>query len=171
MGDVQRINSEDVGEGNVISVVAAALELPLGESVDLVVSLGPQNRVIPNFDETTDADQMVLDLEAAGLGVSRIDDFNDEVAEGNLVSLEPPPGTAIERGAQVEVTVSLGPTPVAIPASAGDSLSDTLDVLEDLGFLQELVGDAACPVVGTDPPAGATLQPGNVVEIITSDCR
>ena len=171
VGNVDRVNSEDIGEGNVISVVTDALELPLGESVDLVVSLGPANRVIPEVNESTDVDQLIIDLEAAGLGVSRIDAFDDVVALGGLVSVEPEPGTAVERGAQVEVTVSLGPAPVPIPVTSGNSLSDTLDVLEDLGFLQELEGDAACPVVGTDPAAGTSLQPGAVVKIITSECR
>ncbi len=178
VGNVERVNSEDVGEGNVVDVVADALELPLGDSVDLVVSLGPQSRVIPAVDETTEVEQLRLDLEAAGLGVSLLEAFDDDVDEGNLVSVDPPSGTSIERGAQVELTVSLGPTPVAIPATSGLSLTDTLDLLDENGFFAELVGPngqdggdfASCPVVGTDPPSPTELQPGNVVQVLMSDC-
>lgn len=178
VGDVERINSEEVGEGNVVSVSAEALELPIGASVDLVVSLGPQDRVIPQFDETTDADQLVADLEQAGLGVARLDEFNDEIEEGVIVSIAPPSGTQVDRGSQVEVVVSTGPTPVAIPATSGLSLTDTLDLLEAAGFFAELVSPegedgtflATCAVIGTDPPSPTELQPGNTVQVLMSDC-
>ena len=178
VGDVELINSEEVGEGNVISVSAEALELPIGASVDLVVSLGPQDRVIPEFDETTDADQLVSDLEEAGLGVARLDEFNDEVEEGVVVSITPVPGTQVDRGSQVEVVVSTGPTPVAIPATSGLSLTDTLDLLDAAGFLAQLVSPegedgtflASCAVIGTDPPSPTELQPGNTVQVLMSDC-
>ena len=177
-GNVETVNSEDIVEGNVISVVADSLELPLGGTVDLVVSLGPQGRVIPQVNETTDAEQLVLDLEAAGLIVTRIDAFDDEVEVGSLVSISPEPGTTIERGEQVQVTVSQGPTPVAIPNTSGLSLTETLDLLDGAGFLAELVGPggqdggefASCAVVGTDPPSPTELQPGNVVQVLMSDC-
>lgn len=178
VGDVERINSEEVGEGNVVAVTADALELPIGASVDLVVSLGPQDRVIPQFDETTDPDQLVLDLEEAGLGVARIDEFNDEIEDGVVISITPAPGTQVDRGSQVEVVVSTGPTPVAIPATSGLSLTDTLDLLDAAGFLAQLVspeGDdgtflATCAVIGTDPPSPTELQPGNTVQVLMSDC-
>lgn len=178
VGEVERVNSEDVGEGNVMSIEVDALELPEGAMVNLVVSQGPQSRVIPAVNEQTDAEQLILDLEAAGLGVVRIDAFDDEVIEGNLVSVVPAPGTSIERGEQVEVTISQGPNPVVIPSTSGLSLTDTLDLLDGAGFLAELVGPngqdggefASCAVVGTDPPSPTTLQPGNVVQVLMSDC-
>lgn len=177
-GDVEVVNSEEVVEGNVISVSVDSLELPLGGTVDLIVSLGPQGRVIPQVDENTDAEQLVLDLQAAGLLVTQLDEFDDEVEVGRLVSVSPAPGTSIERGEEVEVIVSLGPTPVAIPNTSGLSLTETLDLLDGAGFLSELVGPggqdggqfASCAVVGTDPPSPTELQPGNVVQILMSDC-
>lgn len=178
VGEVERVNSEEIGEGNVISIVSSALELPLGGTVDLVVSLGPQRRVIPQVDETTDPEQLILDLEAAGLGVELIEEFDDEISEGSLVSITPRPGRSIQRGAQVQVVTSLGPTPVVIPNTSGESLTNALGLLESAGFLAELIGPdgqdggqfASCAVVGTDPPSPRELQPGNVVRILMSDC-
>lgn len=177
-GSVERVNSEEVGEGNVISVSSDALELPLGSSVDLIVSLGPQGRVIPTVDVATDPDQLIVDLEAAGLGVVRVDEFDDDVAEGSIVSVTPPSGTEVERGAQVEIVVSSGPIPVAIPSTSGLSLTEALDLLDGAGFLSELVGPngqdggqfASCAVIGTDPPSPSELQPGEVVQVLMSDC-
>lgn len=177
-GEISRVNSEEIAEGNVIDVDAESLELPLGSPVDLIASLGPPDRVIPPVDETTNADQLIAELEEAGLGVARVEEFDDEVPEGNLVSVTPAPGTTIERGAQVDVVISLGPTPVALPATSGLSLTEALDLLDGVGFLSELIGPngqdggelASCSVVGTDPPSPTELQPGEVVQVIMSDC-
>ncbi len=177
VGDVDVVNSEDVGEGNVIAVEADALELPLGDPVNLIVSLGPQSRVIPNIGPITDVDEYIANLELAGLGVNRLDEYNDEVPLGQFVSIDPPPGTAADKGSTVVAIVSLGPVPVPVPATSGRPLGDVLDALEAVGLLAgDLlgpngdVGNARCPVVGTDPPQGEELQPGNSVVIFLSDC-
>ena len=179
VGDVDVVNSEDVGEGNVIAVEADALELPLGDPVNLIVSLGPQSRVIPNIGPITDVDEYIANLELAGLGVNRLDEYNDEVPLGQFVSIDPPPGTAADKGSTVVAIVSLGPVPVPVPATSGLSLGDALDRLDQLGLLAgELVGPngsdgselARCPVAGTDPASGAELQPGNSVVIFLTDC-
>ena len=179
VGDVDVVNSEDVGEGNVIAVEADALELPLGDPVNLIVSLGPQSRVIPNIGPITDVDEYIANLELAGLGVNRLDEYNDEVPLGQFVSIDPPPGTAADKGSTVVAIVSLGPVPVLVPATSGLSLGDALDRLDQLGLLAgELVGPngsdgselARCPVAGTDPASGAELQPGNSVVIFLTDC-
>ena len=177
VGQVEQVNSEDVGAGNVISVDSSTPELEQGQPVDLVVSLGPLQRQIPTFDAATNVDEYILRLEEAGLGVNRLDEFNDETPEGQFVSVDPPPGTSIDRGASVNVVVSMGPVPVAVPSSSGQGLGDVLNALENLGLLAgELQGpggaepNAGCPVVGTDPPAGTQLQPGNPVTILLSDC-
>ena len=177
VGDVDVVNSEDVGEGNVISIEAAALELPLGDPVNLIVSLGPQSRVIPTIGPITDVDEYIANLELAGLGVNRLDEYNDDVPLGQFVSIDPPPGTAADKGSTVVAIVSLGPVPVPVPATSGRPLGDVLDSLEAVGLLAgDLlgpngdVGNARCPVVGTDPPQGEQLQPGNSVVIFLSDC-
>lgn len=178
VGTVERVSSEDVPEGNVVAITTDSLELPQGSSVDLVASLGPQDRVIPTVDETTDVDQLIVDLQSAGLIVERTEEFDNDVANGGLVSLTPPPGTTVERDSVVQVVVSLGPVPVAVPATSGLSLTNALDLLDGAGFLAELVGPngqdggqfASCAVVGTDPPSPTELQPGAVVQILMSDC-
>ena len=174
VGNVELVNSEDVGEGLVMDVVATSAELQVGESVDLVVSLGPTDRQIPDFTLDTDVDEYLANLDVAGLGVNRLDEFSNDVPiDGALISVDPPPGSTVERGDSVTVVVSMGPVPVPVPAASGRSLTDVLDDLDALGLLAgDLVssGDgepnAGCPVVGTDPTQGTDIQPGNVVTII-----
>ena len=178
VGSVERVNSEDVGAGNVLSVESAAPELPLGDPVDLVVSLGPQARQIPEFTAATNADEYIATLETAGLGVNRLDEFNDaNVPEGQFVSVDPPPGTSIDRGGAVTIIVSKGPTPVPIPPTSGRSLGEVLDSLQAVGLLagdllgpDDEPGNARCDVIGTDPPQGTELQPGETVTVFLSDC-
>lgn len=173
VGEVTQINSEDVGEGNVIEVDVPASELQQGEPVNLVVSAGPQARIIPEVDITTSADEFVATLEAAGVGVAQSRAFDDTVPANQFISVEPQPGTAVERGSTVTVIISDGPVPVPIPNTANLTLGDALDRLMSEGFLAGQLlgsGEAACSVSGTDPPAGAEIQPGTSIDIILSDC-
>ena len=173
VGEVTRVNSEDIGEGNVIEVDVPASELQEGESVNLVVSAGPQARVIPDVGVTTDATDFVATLEAAGVGVEQSRAFDDAVPANQFISVDPEPGTAVERGSTVTVVISDGPVPVPIPSTANLTLGDALDLLMAEGFLAGQLlgsGEAACSVSGTDPPAGAEIQPGNSVDIILSNC-
>ncbi|NNC79297.1 MAG: protein kinase [Acidimicrobiales bacterium] len=171
VGAIERINSEDVGTGLVISVQSEAAELPQGDPVDLVVSLGPEARIIQ--EPTGDAESYVALLVAAGLGVEQLEDWDPDIPEGGFISIIPEVGTAVEKGETVTVTISMGPEPVPVPASAGRDLGDVLDSLDNLGLLAgalEGSGNAGCPVSGTDPPAGTLLQPGNSVTIFLSEC-
>ena len=63
---------------------------------------------------------------------------------------------------------------VSVPSTAGLSLGDALDALEARGILiGELGGsqNAACAVLGTEPPAGAVVPTGSEVSIILTDCQ
>lgn len=173
VGEIDEVNSEEIGEGLVMSIEADALELPQGDPVNLIVSLGPQNRVIPQVLPGTNAEEFVASLENAGLGVVQSVEYSDEVPLGQFVSIDPPPGNSVARGAQITVIISDGPVPVAVPETSGLDLGDVLDRLDDAGLLAGDLsgsGNARCSVVGTDPPAGTELQPGEAVAIFLSDC-
>ena len=63
---------------------------------------------------------------------------------------------------------------VSVPSTAGLNLGDALDALDALGIRAGELGgsqNAACPVVGTEPPAGAVVPIGSEVAIILSDCQ
>ena len=173
VGDIEEVNNEDVGVGNVISVETDAPELQQGESVNLVLSAGPQARVVPEFDVTTDPAAYIANLEGAGLAVDQSRAYDDLVPLDQFITVNPPPGSSVERGATVTIIISDGPVPVPVPESAGLDLGDVLDRLDAVGLLAgDLLGsgNARCSVVGTDPPAGSELQPGNAVAIVLSDC-
>lgn len=173
VGEIDAVNSEEVGAGLVMSIEAAALELPQGDPVNLIVSLGPQERIIPEVAPGTNTESYIETLESIGLGVLQSVEYSDEVPLGQFVAIDPPPGTPVARGTQITVIISDGPVPVPVPETSGLDLGDALDRLDAAGLLAgDLLGsgNARCSVVGTDPPAGAELQPGEAVAIFLSDC-
>lgn len=170
-GEIERANSESIAVGLVISVRSSAVELPEGGSVDIVVSLGPVTRQVPVFDTESSIDDYVALLAAIDLVASVSDRYDEQVPAGDVVMVEPAIGADIAKGDQVLVVVSLGPEPVAIPNTSGELIGDAIELLEDAGFVPVGEGNFRCPAVGTDPPAGTLLQPGNPVTVVLSDCE
>src|SRR5690606_4469110 len=54
-------------------------------------------------------------LEDLGLAVERADETNETVAAGTIIGTAPEPGTRVDRGFVVSVTVSSGPRKIDIP--------------------------------------------------------
>jgi serine/threonine-protein kinase len=61
--------------------------------------------------------------------------FDDTVEAGRIVSQDPPSGTPGHRGDTVNVVVSKGPEPVALPNTYGQNIKTAQKALEDLGFV------------------------------------
>ncbi|MBW3657807.1 MAG: PASTA domain-containing protein [Actinobacteria bacterium] len=115
-------------------------------------------------------------LEEAGFTV-RVDDnrvYSVEVPEDHVVR-QSRAGEA-RRGADVALTLSLGPRPVDVPGLRGDPEDAAIARLEGLGLVPELVRvhDEEIPageVVGTTPPAGEVVDEGSTVELQVSQGR
>lgn len=173
VGEVSRVNDESVGAGLVMAVESESPEMAEGSAVDLVVSSGPSLRQVLAPTPGQPIEDYLAALDSIGLGVELVEEFNEEIEVGGVVLIEPPPGTDIERGDQVRVEVSLGKAPIPVPNTSGSSLGDAIASLEAAGFIPgDLLGssNARCDVVGTDPPGGTPLQPGNAVAIVLADC-
>ena len=171
VGEITRINDETVGAGLVISVEAAAPELPQGDPVDLTVSLGPVTRVVPAPQAGLDIAVYIETLAEQGLGHTLGEVFDEEVLAGEVISINPEPGSDIERGGVVEILVSLGPEPVPVPDISGELIGPAIERLELAGFVPIGEGNFRCPAVGTDPPEGSLVQPGEPVTVILTECE
>ena len=170
IGEVEQINDELVPAGSVMSIRADAAELPEGSPVDLVVSLGPLQRAVPNPADSDGFDGYLALLAEIGLGTIVTEEFDEVVAAGDVISIEPAVGAPIDKGASVTILVSLGPAPIPIPVTTGNLVGPAIEILEAAGFIPVGDGNFRCPAVGTDPPAGTDVQPGEQVTIILSDC-
>lgn len=160
-------HDEQVPTGHVIRVDHASV-LAEGDPVQLVASLGPRPRLVPDVGGSVTYDEMAAQLEAEGLVAERATTSSETIPEGAVIRLEPGSGTEVERGATVRVVVSTGMPFVTVPDVAGLSESDAVEALEAAGFqIGDRVGPARRPVLTTDPPAGEEHRKGTTVNIIT----
>lgn len=160
---------EDVAKDVVIATAdGTPAKLEKGSEVGLVVSNGPEPRIVPGglVGSTESAAQDAL--EALGLKAAFVRSYSDSVDEGQVISVLPRSGSTVARGDVISVEVSRGPELVAVPsiASAG-SISEAVSILQGAGLKAGSVsGPAAGSPVGTNPGAGAMVRPGSTVNII-----
>ncbi|MGI9642898.1 MAG: PASTA domain-containing protein [Acidimicrobiia bacterium] len=99
--------SEDVEEGLVISTnPRAGTAVAPGSEVVVVVSTGPEDVVVPDFVGMT-VEEANAAAEAAGLGVTFVEDPDDPDPEGLVVEQDPAAGEMVPAGS--EVTLQLSP--------------------------------------------------------------
>ncbi len=113
-------------------------------------------------------------LAEEGLKAKRETDEADPVIPaGHITWQDPPPGTALPRGAIVRLTASSGPAPVSVPDVTGFEVELARLVVEAAGLR---IGEVdAVPnvveagvVVSTRPPTGTTRAPGTSVGLVVS---
>lgn len=169
---VERVDerwSEEVPSGQVVSTApGAGDELEKGASVVLVVSQGPEPRVIPQVGGMTAA-QFEATLRDMGLVPEVSERYDTEVDTGGLIGLEPMSGTTVPRGATVELVVSKGLL-VAVPSLEGvDTVAGAIRALESAGLVaDELLGSGSLSgrPAAFEPGAGELVPKGSAVDII-----
>jgi len=139
--------------------------------ITLTVSLGP----VPDVVGKSAADAQAA-LEAVDLTVGSQDEqYSDDVPEGQVISAKPQDDPAV-RGTAVDLVVSKGPAPIALPDVHGKTINQATSTLENLG-LKVSVPDctnilcgfydwkASLPVTSTDPAAGTTVHKGDTITL------
>ncbi|GAA1912114.1 Stk1 family PASTA domain-containing Ser/Thr kinase [Nocardioides lentus] len=101
--DVTEEYSDDVDAGDVVSQSPGPGELLPGETLSLVVSLGPETVVIPDGIVGSGVDEARELLEDLGLEV--VEDDDDSVGLGFVVGVDPGEGERVDRGDEVTITV------------------------------------------------------------------
>jgi beta-lactam-binding protein with PASTA domain len=165
----ETLYSEDVGKGVVIAPAEGTpAELERGSTVTLVVSKGPEPRVVPNGLVGAREDAATAALEALGLKAGIVRSYSDTVDEGVVISVLPASGATVERGSTVNVEVSRGPELVSVPSiTSADSIAEAVAILQGAGLKAGSVsGPAAGKPQGTSPGAGTKVRPGSTVNII-----
>jgi len=161
---------ETVVKGIVLSLAdGTPAQLPKGSPVDLVVSAGPKPRTVPDGLVGQSVDAVTTQLTALGLVVARNDAYSDTVAEGTVLSVAPPSGSAVAKGGTVTVSASKGRRPIAIPADiVGKSVTAATEELQALGLVVSGVqGSPTGKVSGSNPAVGALVKLGSSVLLLT----
>jgi serine/threonine-protein kinase len=126
--------SETVPTGRVISAEPASGRAIRGSDVRLVVSKGPQRFVVPTSLVGQPKDAVLAALGKMPLQVSVHEEYDNDVAAGNVTGFDPPAGQPLKKDAAVTVVVSTGHAPVSVPDVTGQSPDAATKNLQELGF-------------------------------------
>ncbi|HET9258933.1 MAG TPA: Stk1 family PASTA domain-containing Ser/Thr kinase [Acidimicrobiia bacterium] len=177
VGQVTQQADPDIEPGFVISSSpVAGQEISPAIPVDLVVSSGPEIVPLPDVTGMTERDA-TAELNDLGLRVAVNEEFNDDVAEGEVIRTEPTAGTEVQSGDTILLVVSLGPTPVTVPNLDNMTESEATNALNSVNLVIR-VANTRQPVTDPDldgrvvdqvPVAGTTAEQGDTVTVTLGD--
>ncbi|MFC7497569.1 MULTISPECIES: Stk1 family PASTA domain-containing Ser/Thr kinase [unclassified Nocardioides] len=162
--------SDKVPVGEVISSdPKAGTTLRPDSPVDLVVSKGPKPVDLKDWVGKS-ADSAMEWLDERGLtGTVASEEYSDDVAAGDIISMDPPGGTTVHRGDEVSFVVSKGPELIEVPSVRGSGVDAARETLEDLGFdvdIEDAEGSLGLGFVWSQSPgAGEMVPPGSTITL------
>ncbi|WP_222426755.1 Stk1 family PASTA domain-containing Ser/Thr kinase, partial [Amycolatopsis rhizosphaerae] len=136
-----------------------------GTEVTVVLSTG--RPTVPDIGANTSLNQAETAIIAAELVPAHdesADQYSTTVAEGNVISVSPQPGTQLDLGSKVTIVVSKGRPPQPVPDVTGMSHDDAFTLLRQQGFEPYDAGAdfsqnvPAGSVTRTTPAAGGQIQ-------------
>lgn len=114
--------------------LGAGAEVEPGVEIELVASLGPEPRVVPDF-EGAELSTVVTSLAQLGLVLAIPEEvFDDDVPAGSVIAQEPAAGAELERGGEVSVVISLGPDLVPVPDVVGLPFPEAFRLVVEAGL-------------------------------------
>jgi serine/threonine-protein kinase len=168
VGEISFSYSETIEAGMIVDVLAPISELPLGGSVDLLVSDGRVPVVIPIGLEGREVSEVEAALETLGLIPRRIGVRDEFVPKGYVVAFEPPSQSSVRGGSEVEILVSTGPEPRTIPNVVGLSVDAAESRLAAAGFRSiSIDGPSGGLITRQEPPGTALGLPETPIELIS----
>ncbi len=160
---------EKVVDGSVLGAVGdTPAKLEKGSTVRVVVSKGPEPRVVPSGLQGSTQAEATSAITDVGLKVAVNLQYNDTVRAGQVVSQNPAGGSSRPRGSTVTIEVSRGPEMVAVPDVTGASTSkQAAAILRAAGLKPGSVsGPSEGNPIGTSPGRGTKVKKGSTVNIL-----
>ena len=156
-------NSTTVKTGVVITSSPTGSAL-YGSTITVTVSAGPPSEAIPSLLGQTCMGATTT-LTALGLNANCTSTYNSSVQTGQVIGWSPT-GSALQ-GTTINISISLGPQPVTIPANLyQDTVSEAIGALSALG-LNPVSGGGSLNghVFLSSPAAGTSVLPGATVTL------
>ncbi|MEE1114856.1 MAG: Stk1 family PASTA domain-containing Ser/Thr kinase [Eubacterium sp.] len=161
--------SDQYAQGVVIRIdgVEVGSKVPVNTTLEVIVSSGKADVQIPGG--LTGAAQADAEnaLTAAGLVAGVQLEYDDNVAIGTVISVNPGEGSMVAAGSTVTLVVSKGPNTaennVVIPELRGMAQADAEATLQSMAVNYTIVGGSANDVgvgevIGTDPASGTQID-------------
>ncbi|HZS19421.1 MAG TPA: PASTA domain-containing protein, partial [Pseudonocardiaceae bacterium] len=152
---------------------AANASVSAGEEITINVSTGPEQREVPDVSSLSYADA-VKKLTAAGFGrFKQASSPSTPELKGRVVGTNPPANQTSAITNVITIVVGSGPATKQIPDVAGQTVDLAQKNLTVYGFTKfsQAAVDSPRPagdVIGTNPPAGATVPVDSVIELQVS---
>lgn len=131
----QEVFDDSIPAGTVIgSEPVGGTELSPDSTVTLVVSKGVEMFAVPKL-EGLSADEAKAALTDAGLAVGKVDEkYDDSVDKGTVISASKKEGEQLVHDEKVDLVVSKGDAPIAVPKVEGLSYDAAFATLTKRGF-------------------------------------
>jgi eukaryotic-like serine/threonine-protein kinase len=170
--DDERPHHLEVPEGHVLEQSLTG-EARRGTPILLVLSGGPRQVEVPDVVGER-AEDATASLVEAGLDPTSVEEHDEEVAAGLVLSTDPPAGAVLDETSQVQLVVSRGPRPIEVADVRGRPLDEATAVIREAGLQLEVAerrydeATAAGTVLGQDPAPGEVLHRGDTVTVVVS---
>jgi eukaryotic-like serine/threonine-protein kinase len=179
--DVQSERSDEQPEvGDVIRTApTAGVELAEGEPFLIVVSEGPLLRELPDSTGKPLSEAQTA-LASLLLGVETVEQFDEVVPPGTVISWSVPgdatltTGSMVEPGTVVQLVLSKGPAPRVVPNIIGLAVADATTLLTDMGLTltqgEQVFSDdfPLGAIVSQSVPEGTQVERGSDVQVVVS---
>ena len=158
--------------------------MPLNTVIEVRVVAGSGFVVVPDIRGLSEADGIAALATAKLVRGATFSEYSDTVPAGELIQQNPRPGVQVSSGTAIDIVVSLGAEPLLSPspsASGADwpqvpdlrcsSIADATALLSALGLSLDSVSallDATDRIDSFTPFAGASVEPGSEITIVTS---
>ncbi|MFD3399219.1 Stk1 family PASTA domain-containing Ser/Thr kinase [Kribbella sp. NPDC058693] len=167
-GQIIEQYSETVPQGRVMAISPRFnTVVKPGTAINFAVSKGKRPITVPDWTGKSYHDASKA-LRKLGLTVGRTTQYDEKVAEGNVISQTPNSGTLFAKD-KVTMVVSLGPPLVDVPDVKRKSTADAQKILTDAGFkvtVQKAPFNLGLNIVAAqNPGAGKKAQPGSTIII------
>jgi beta-lactam-binding protein with PASTA domain len=176
VGRVTEEATEDAEANTVLSQTPPANEVVAeGSRVDLVVASAVEGVEVPDVVGLS-LDDATATLEDAGLTVRSEEVFSDDVEAGLVTAQSPQPGTRVESGAEVALSVSKGPEPAAnvtVPDLSGMTRADAEAALDEAGLGVRVVqmNSDTVPRAASSPRRRRRVRASRRARWLPSSCR
>ncbi|MDR7329754.1 Stk1 family PASTA domain-containing Ser/Thr kinase [Corynebacterium guangdongense] len=153
--------SDSVPSGTVAQTSPApGTQVAIGSTITVALSKGPQPATVPDV-EGQPLDLARRQLEEAGLNVGEVSErYDDVIFGGNVVAVNPGPGTHLERGDRVDLVVS---TAFRLPDLSGMKLAEAKDLLADADVSVKTATDGKATGAAFDTVLKVSPEPGTLL--------
>jgi serine/threonine-protein kinase len=162
---------DTVPEGQVVGTSPkAGSKVSAEQVVTIIVSTGPPIVTVPDIAQGTPYDQArrTLKNSAGQFRVDRVDEFNDAVGQGEVISISP--ADKARKGSTITVTVSKGPEIVQVPdIRMGTPVAQAEKAIQAAGLVPDVRpftgGGTPTTVLAISPGSGSRVKAGSKVVV------